>query len=284
MSEPPPASAHETQVSRARALLELSRSLQHAGDAPLLILAPMVRQVLQLTPCLLCSPFWWCQSELAFRQLVRRHNIHLCYTPMIPAAWFATATREEREEVWQHTDGEGPLVAQLCGNEPDPVCAAARVLTATGAVSAIDLNFGCPQSCAERGNYGAFLLDRSEWHKVEAMVCGLSRSMCADPNGVPVFCKMRLLPCIQDTIEFARLLEASGAALITVHGRQRHERDHDPPDWQAIAQVKQSVSVPVIANGGVDTLQDAIQCQHLTGGVIQCSDIVRADGVMQLMV
>ena len=191
---------------------------------------------------------------------------------MIPAAWFISATDEEKEEVWQTTPDkqEGPLVAQLCGNEPDPVASAARLLASTGAVHAIDINLGCPQSCAERGNYGAFLLDKDKWHIVDKMVRGVCAAMASDPNGVPVFCKMRLLPCIEDTIEFARMLEAAGCALITVHGRQRHERDHHEPDWQAIGVVKRSLTVPVLANGGVRSLKDAVECQRIT----------QSDGVM----
>lgn len=88
-------------VERSRKLLADARE-RAWPDAPLFVCAPMVRQ-----------------SELAFRMLVRGHNVPLAFTPMIPASWFARATKAERANLWQTaTDTpEGPLVAQICGNQ-----------------------------------------------------------------------------------------------------------------------------------------------------------------------
>ena len=115
------------------------------------------------------------------------------------------------------------MVAQLCGNDTAGMIAAARVL-AQHEVHAIDINLGCPQACAQHGNYGAFLLDRDQWPRVEHMVRGLVAAMAQEgERGLPVFCKMRLLPTIEETVEFAQRLEAAGCSLLTVHGRTREQ-------------------------------------------------------------
>ena len=113
------------------------------------------------------------QSELAFRQLARRHGCELCYSPMLPAAAFL-ASREAGEpehpetggpqtrEAWVTSSRDGtdrPLLVQLGGSDVDELLAAARLVQ--DRCDGVDLNLGCPQRCAEQGGYGAFLLTRS---------------------------------------------------------------------------------------------------------------------------
>ena len=144
------------------------------------------------------------QSELAFRQLARRHGCELCYSPMLPVAAFL-ASREAGEpehpetggpqtrEAWVTSSRDGtdrPLLVQLGGSDVDELLAAARLVQ--DRCDGVDLNLGCPQRCAEQGGYGAFLLEHPA--RVRELVTGLVAAL-----EVPVTCKMRILPKVEDT-------------------------------------------------------------------------------------
>ena len=98
------------------------------------------------------------QSDLAFRAMVRRHGVGLAFTPMIKADHWVANSHEERS-VFQTCPSDRPLVAQIAGRCVDSLMSCALDIEATGCVDAIDLNLGCPQTCAEKGRYGAYLLD-----------------------------------------------------------------------------------------------------------------------------
>ena len=221
------------------------------GD-PKYVLAPMVLQ-----------------SELAFRMLVRKHGVTLCYAPMLPAAAFLAAPSDGNDEqpltggpatqaVWftSHPD-DRPLIAQLGGSEPSEMVRAA--LRVQDRVDGVDVNFGCPQRCAEVGGYGAYLMDDAERARaiIEALVAALD---------VPVTAKIRLLPSLDATVGFARMLEAAGIAAIAVHGRQRHAKQHEgAADWAAVRAVKAALRIPVMSNGNVRCKVDAERCLTETG-------------------
>ena len=96
------------------------------------------------------------QSELAFRSLTRKHGAGLCYTPMINAPAFVNHKRM-REMEFDTAPDDTPLFGQLAGHDPSIVLEAARIMEPN--VSAVDLNFGCPQTIAHRGRWpGRFFL------------------------------------------------------------------------------------------------------------------------------
>lgn len=84
---------------------------------------------------------------------------------------------------------------------------------------------------------------------------------------MPVSCKMRLSESVEETVAFARMLEDSGCQLLSVHGRPKGMASYydTPVDWEAIGSVVRSVSIPVIANGGIKSLEDARRCLQVTG-------------------
>lgn len=82
---------------------------------------------------------------------------------------------------------------------------------------------------------------------------------------VPVSCKIRLFPVLQDTINYTRLLEDSGCSLIAVHGRTREERTWERANWDAIKSIKNTVKIPVLANGNVRHMDDIQSCLATTG-------------------
>ena len=151
-------------------------------------------------------------------------------------------------------------MAQLCGNDPATVLAAARILEHRGGVDAVDLNLGCPQRIARRGRYGAFLMEEPK------LVSEVVATLAAHLN-VKVTAKMRIFDDLERTIAFARMLESSGASLVAVHGRTRECKDAAATraDWAAIAAVKRALRVPVLANGDVVCLRSAQDCLQATG-------------------
>lgn len=188
-------------------------------------------------------------SELAFRDLTRQHGVKLAYTPMLNSKIFARDIKYRLEHFTTHAK-DRPLAAQFCANDPATLVEAARHIQ--DKVDAIDLNLGCPQGIARKGHYGAFLQD--EWKLLSEIVSTAAREL-----SVPIWCKIRIFPTIERTVEYAKMLEASGASLIAVHGRTREQKGKTAPpaDWNAIRAVKRAVGIPVIANGNVRCLNDA---------------------------
>lgn len=140
-------------------------------------------------------------------------------------------------------------------------------------VDAVDINCGCPQRWAVAEGIGASLLtddtaDRT-WSRLSSILsAGLEAA--ARHNNLPVSVKVRVLSTAEETVELVRRVEALGAAWITVHGRTKKQKPSDKPDYDLIKLAKESVSIPVIANGDVFTLEDAERIQAHTG----------ADGIM----
>lgn len=152
-----------------------------------------------------------------------------------------------------------PLIVQFAGTDPETVVTAARFVE--DECDGVDLNMGCPQTCAKKGGYGAFLPDQPEL--VYSIVNAMHQNL-----KVPVTCKIRLNPdpdrtsSIEKTIDFALKLQANGCQVLTVHGRTRNMKGPTAPhaDWLAIREIKRHLNIPVIANGSIDTFADIDTC------------------------
>mmetsp|Transcript_29519 Transcript_29519/g.88269 ORF Transcript_29519/g.88269 Transcript_29519/m.88269 type:complete len:389 (+) Transcript_29519:191-1357(+) len=200
------------------------------------------------------------QSEYAFRLLCRARGAELCSTPMFDARRFADdeAYREASFGPSEGGPGDRPLVVQFCSDDPDATLAAARRVD--GRCDAVELNCGCPQKFAQRDHFGAFLLDEPE--VIERIV----RALAAGGLRCAVAVKVRILPDVADTVALASRLERAGCELLTVHGRTRQQKKCGHPcDFEAIAAVKRAVSIPVVANGGVEGPGDFDEVRRRTG-------------------
>ncbi len=153
-----------------------------------------------------------------------------------------------------------PVRAQLLG--ADPVCMAenAAKLAALGPAG-IDLNFGCPAKCVNQHRGGAVLLDEPEL--IAQIVAAVRRAV---PQHMPVSAKMRL-GYMDDsrTLECAHAMVDAGAEELVVHARTKADGYKPPAYWDRIAAVRESVGVPVVANGEVWTAADAANCRAQSG-------------------
>ncbi|XP_052195469.1 uncharacterized protein LOC127803351 isoform X2 [Diospyros lotus] len=162
-----------------------------------------------------------------------------------------------------------PLFVQFCANDPDTLLEAARRVEPY--CDYVDINLGCPQRIARRGNYGAFLMDNLP------LVKSLVEKLALNLN-VPVSCKIRIFPDLQTTINYARMLEDAGCSLLAVHGRTRDEKDGKKfrANWDAIKAVRNAVRIPVLANGNIRHMDDVQSCLKETGvdGVLSAETLL----------
>ncbi len=202
-------------------------------------------------------------TDYAFRQLVRRYApTSMLYTEMVHAAGVCHA--RDLTSIMDIGTEEQPISIQLFDCRPDFMAEAARMAAAEGAKT-IDINMGCPVNKITKKGGGSSLLRQPEVAEtiVKTVVAAVA---------VPVTVKTRIGWDDGDinAVEFGRRMEAAGAQMLTLHGRTRSQGYHGPARWEWIAKVKAALSIPVIANGDIVSVESAVRCLQQTG----------ADGVM----
>jgi tRNA-dihydrouridine synthase C len=153
-----------------------------------------------------------------------------------------------------------PVRAQLLGSDPVSMAENAARLAALGA-EGVDLNFGCPAKVVNRHGGGAALL--RDPAQIEAVVAAVRRAV---PARVPVSAKMRL-GYDDDALarECAQAMASGGAGELVVHARTKADGYRPPAYWERIPALRAAVSIPVVANGEIWTVQDAQRCRALSG-------------------
>jgi tRNA-dihydrouridine synthase B len=204
-------------------------------------------------------------TDLPFRRLARAEGTGLVVSEMIASAAMIRENRQSLKMCDTTDDLGGPSSVQLAGCDPAVMADAARLVVDRGA-AIVDINFGCPVKKVAVGQSAGSALMRDELRAaaiLEAVVKAVS---------VPVTLKMRMGWDHQslNAPKLAQIAEACGIRLVTIHGRTRQQLYTGVANWDFIASVKAAVRIPVIANGDIVTVENALDALERSG----------ADGVM----
>ncbi|WP_279478625.1 tRNA dihydrouridine synthase DusB [Aureimonas sp. SK2] len=197
-------------------------------------------------------------TDIPFRRLVRSFGTEMVYSEMVASGELVRDDAESRQRAG--ADGAGLHAVQLAGRDAQAMRRAAEIVADAGA-DLIDINMGCPAKKVVGGLSGSALM-RDLDHAlrlVEATVAGA--------GGVPVTLKMRLGwdRSSLNAADLALRAEGAGVRLVTVHGRTRDQFYTGQADWVAIADVSRAVSIPVVANGDLQSCSDLAPMLRASG-------------------
>lgn len=212
--------------------------------------------IIKNTPVAL-APMAGC-ADRAFRELCIEQGADFCVGELCSSKGVYMDDRKSKTLLFVD-DKERPMATQIFGSEPGIMAAAAK--TAAGfSPDFIDINMGCPAPKVISSGGGSALMR-------DPQLAGEVVRAVKDAVELPVTVKMRIGwdDAHKNAVEFAKLLEQSGADMLTVHGRTREQMYSGRCDYGAIAAVKKAVKIPVIANGDIKSGRDAAEMLEKTG-------------------
>lgn len=194
-------------------------------------------------------------TDMPLRQLIRKFSPNcLLTTEMISSEMLMQNRPDEHEKIMCYRTNEYPIAFQISGHKPFMMAKAAKILADNGA-SIIDINMGCPVKKVVSGGDGSALMRTPE------LASDIVKAV-KDSVDIPVTVKFRLGYTAQEQIflEYAKLMEDSGADAMTIHCRTRAQMYSGSADWTKIKDIKREIKVPVFANGDIISPETAKKC------------------------
>lgn len=197
-------------------------------------------------------------SDRAYRELCVRFGAAYCVSEMVSSKALSFNSKKS-EELMEISDLERPCGIQIFGDDPKCMADAAKHAL-ENKPDIIDINMGCPAPKISSNGSGSALMKNPR-------LCGEIVKAVTAVTDIPVTVKIRKGwdDDSVNAVEVAKICESAGAAAITVHGRTRQQYYKPPVDYDIIRAVRESVSVPVIANGDIDSTERAKEVMDITG-------------------
>ena len=202
-------------------------------------------------------------TDWAFRTICAELGANITVTEMVSSR--ALVYKDKKSAALLKKNAGSLCGAQIFGNNPTIMAEGARLALEISGCDFVDINMGCPMPKIANNGDGCGLMRTPEL--AEAIVKAV---VAAVEVPVTVKCRLGWDKGSINVLDFAKRMEDAGASMLTVHGRTRSMLYSGVADWDAIAKVKQQVSVPVLANGDIVDGQSAVKCRNWT----------KADGVM----
>ena len=203
-------------------------------------------------------------TDEAYRKVLRACGADICYTEMISAQGLCYNNNKTLDYI-DFKEWDRPIHVQIFGSDPNYISKAIDIIQSSRDIDGIDLNMGCPVQKIRKNNEGSQLMADIDnaYRVVEAMV---------NTSKVPVSVKMRLgiNSNSENYLDIARRLQDFPLRHITLHARTAAQMYSGKADWDKIRILKEEISIPVIANGDIFSLEDAINVLEIT----------KADGIM----
>lgn len=197
-------------------------------------------------------------SDRAYRELCVRFGAAYCVSEMVSSKALSFNSKKS-EELMEISDLERPCGIQIFGDDPKCMADAAKHAL-ENKPDIIDINMGCPAPKISSNGSGSALMKNPR-------LCGEIVKAVTAVTDIPVTVKIRKGwdDDSVNAVEVAKICESAGAAAITVHGRTRQQYYKPPVDYDIIRAVRESVSVPVIANGDIDSAERVKEVMDITG-------------------